>query len=308
MKTSNWTLDEIPDLSKKKIIVTGGNTGLGYETARELVKRNAEVIIACRNLTKGNEAVKKIKEEVKGAKLNVLLLDLADLASVRKFAEDYSKNYDALDVLINNAGIMMVPFSLTKDGFESQLGVNHFGHYALSGLLLEVLKRTPGSRVVNVSSLAHNSGKIDFSNLNFNNGRNYKSMKAYGASKLANLLFTYELQRFFKDNNINTIAVAAHPGISETDLVRYVEKRFLFMFFRPFFKLFGQSAVKGAMPQLRAATDIHVKGSEYYGPSGWREFTGAPVLVKSNVSSHNINMAKKLWEISENLTGVKFHN
>jgi NAD(P)-dependent dehydrogenase (short-subunit alcohol dehydrogenase family) len=306
MGIKNWKADDIPDLSGKRVIITGGNTGLGYETAKELARKNAEVIIACRNLIKGKEAVKRIKNEISNADLKVLQLDLADLASIREFASDYTKNYNSLHILINNAGIMMVPYGLTKDGFESQFGVNHLGHFALTGLLLGLIIKTPNSRVVNVSSLAHKPGKIDFSDLKYKNGKGYKRIKAYSRSKLANLLFTYELQRYFKDKNVDAIAVAAHPGTSETDLVRYIEKKFMFLLFKPFIKLFGQNAAMGALPQLRAAVDINVKGSEYYGPAGKRELSGAPVLVRSSEASHNLSDAKRLWEISEKLTGVKF--
>lgn len=286
--------------------MTGGNSGLGYETVRALAKKNAEVILACRNLAKGMEAIEKIKSEENNIIIQAMQLDLSDLKSVHQFAEEYLNQYKTLDVLINNAGIMMVPYNLTKDGFESQFGVNHLGHFALTGLLLDRIKNTPHSRVVNVSSMAHKSGKMDFANLMFEKGKGYNRIKAYGRSKLANLLFTYEMQRYFETRKIKSIAVAAHPGISDTNLPRYIEGKFVLKLLKPLFSVFGQSAGMGALPQLRAAIDKNVSGGECYGPAGWREFAGSPVQVQSNKASHDIDDAKKLWDISEKLTGVTF--
>lgn len=302
----NWTTEFIPDLSGKVIIVTGGNSGLGYWSVKAFAENGAEVILASRSKENGEKAKAEILNEVPKGNIKVAELDLTDLKSVRRFAENFQQNYSRLDVLLNNAGIMTTPYFTTKDGFEGQVGTNHLGHFALTGLLLPVIQKTPGSRVVNVSSMAHKQGKMDFSNLLFENGKGYSPMKAYGRSKLANLLFTYELQRFFEANNINSISVAAHPGVSQTNLARHLEDKLLFKILYPLFKVMTQDAEKGALPQIRASVDPHVKAGEYYGPSGFNEMKGQPVKVQSNSASHNAEDARKLWEVSEELTGVKF--
>ena len=306
MKTINWTLKNIPDLSGKTILVTGGNSGLGFEAVKAFAGKGAHVILACRSTIKGNDAVIKIKEMHPKADILVKELDLADLKSVTDFAASFKKENKQLDVLLNNAGIMMVPYGLTKDGFEKQIGTNHLGHFALTGLLLDLLKATPKSRVVNVSSMAHKSGVMDTDNLLYENGKDYSPIKAYGRSKLANLLFTYELQRFFEKNKIDTIAVAAHPGVSDTNLFVHAAPKWLMNLLRPLFLFMIQPASMGALPEIRAAVDADVKGSQYYGPDGKREIKGFPVVVESTNASHNEEDARKLWELSEKLTGVSF--
>ncbi|WP_372947611.1 oxidoreductase [Mariniphaga sp.] len=303
---SNWTTSNIPDLKGKVIIVTGGNSGLGYWSVKAFAEKGAEVILASRSKENGEKAKVEILSEVLKGKIKVAELDLADLKSIRRFAESFQKNHSRLDVLLNNAGIMTTPYFKTKDGFEGQVGTNHLGHFALTGLLLPVLEKTPKSRVVNVSSMAHKQGKMDFNNLLFENGKGYSPMKSYGRSKLANLLFTYELQRFFDSNKINSISVAAHPGVSQTNLARHLEDKLFFKILYPVFKFMTQDAAAGALPQIRASVDPHVKGGEYYGPSGFNEMKGQPVKVQSNDCSHNLEDARKLWEVSEKLTGVKF--
>ncbi|MCB0556231.1 MAG: SDR family NAD(P)-dependent oxidoreductase [Phaeodactylibacter sp.] len=293
----------MPDLSGKVIIVTGGNSGLGYESVKAFAEKGAEVILASRSLEKGQAAKAEIGN-TKG-KIVVMPLDLMDFASIKDFAEQFKQNYSRLDVLLNNAGIMTTPYFLTKDGLEAQNGTNHFGHFALTGQLIGLIKSTPNSRVVNVSSNAHKSGKMDFDNLLFENGKDYTPMRSYGRSKLANLLFTYELQRRFQANHINSIAVAAHPGVSQTNLAKYLEGKFWFKMLRPLFVLLTQSAAQGALPQIRAAVDPNVKGGEYYGPH--KGMTGFPVIVPSNAASHNVEDAQRLWEVSEQLTGAKFN-
>ncbi len=307
MKTNNWSTKDIPDLTGKQIIVTGGNSGLGFEAVKALSQKNAHVILACRNRNKGEEARTRIVNLNPTSDVEVMELDLADLKSVQNFAINYKKKYAQLDVLINNAGIMMVPFGQTKDGFEKQVGTNHLGHYALTGLLLEVLKNTPKSRVVNVSSIAHKSGVMDFDNLLYTNGKGYSPMKAYGRSKLSNLLFTYELQRFFEINKIDAIAIAAHPGVSDTNLFNHAAPKWVMSLLKPLFSLMVQPAYKGALPELRAATDPKAKGSEYYGPDGSREMKGYPILVQSTQSALNKDDAKKLWELSEKLTHISYN-
>jgi NAD(P)-dependent dehydrogenase (short-subunit alcohol dehydrogenase family) len=302
----NWTTENIPDLSGKVIIVTGGNSGLGFESVKVFTAKGAEVILASRSGEKGEKAKAEILQQHPEGNIKVAELDLADLDSVRRFSKNFQQNHNRLDVLLNNAGIMTTPYFKTKDGFEGQMGTNHLGHFALTGLLLPVLKNTPKSRVVIVSSMAHKQGKMDFSNLLFDNGKGYSPMKSYGRSKLSNLLFSYELQRFFESNKIDSISAVAHPGVSQTELFRYLDKKWYFKLVRPLFNALFQDGKMGALPQIRASVDPHVKGGEFYGPNGFMELKGYPVKVQSNSRSHNTEDARKLWEVSERLTGVKF--
>jgi NAD(P)-dependent dehydrogenase (short-subunit alcohol dehydrogenase family) len=302
----NWTTENIPDLSGKVIIVTGGNSGLGFESVKVFTAKGAEVILASRSGEKGEKAKAEILQQHPEGNIKVAELDLADLDSVRRFSKNFQQNHNRLDVLLNNAGIMTTPYFKTKDGFEGQMGTNHLGHFALTGLLLPVLKNTPKSRVVNVSSMAHKQGKMDFSNLLFDNGKGYSPMKSYGRSKLSNLLFSYELQRFFESNKIDSISAVAHPGVSQTELFRYLDKKWYFKLVRPLFNALFQDGKMGALPQIRASVDPHVKGGEFYGPNGFMELKGYPVKVQSNSRSHNTEDARKLWEVSVRLTGVGF--
>lgn len=302
----NWTFENIPDLQGKTIIVTGGNSGLGYESVKAFALKGATVILACRNLAKGEKAKNEILKTNPSGEIQVMQLDLANLTSVEAFAKKFASEHKQLDVLLNNAGIMATPNIKTDDGFEAQLGTNHLGHFALTGHLLPMLKGTPQSRVVNVSSLAHKGGKMDFNDLMFEKCRKFKPMRAYGQSKLANLLFTYELQRFFEANNIDCIAVAAHPGGSNTSLANHFETNKFMEAVSKIARGAMQPAAKGALPQIRASVDANVKGGDYFGPSGIGELFGYPVLVKSNAASHNEENARKLWEVSEKLTGVKY--
>ncbi len=306
MSNSKWNTNDIPDLNGKVFIVTGGNSGLGYESVKVFARHGATVVLASRTVDKGEQARKKILIETPGSKIAVMPLDISDLSSIRAFVTDFRLNYNRLDVLLNNAGIMTTPYFLTKDGFEGQVGTNHLGHFALTGLLLEMLINTHSSRVVNVSSMAHKQGSMDFENLLYENGKGYNPMNAYGRSKLANLLFTYELQRKFSEKKIDSIAVAAHPGVSKTNLARYIEDKLLFKILYPLFSHFFQDAAQGALPQIRASVDPGVEGAAYYGPDGFRELKGNPVLVKSNKASHSLSDARMLWELSEELTKVKY--
>jgi len=305
MKNSNWTIDQVPDLSGKTIVVTGGNSGLGYESVKAFAMKAAEVILASRSAEKGEEAKSAILKDFPEGKIRVMQLDLSDLDSVRRFAGKFLDEYEKLDVLLNNAGIMMTPYFKTKDGFEGQFGVNHLGHFALTGLLLDVLLKTQGSRIVNVSSGAHKMGRMDFSDLHFENGRAYSPLKSYGQSKLSNLLFTYEFQRKLESAQKDSISLAAHPGSSMTNLGRHVEGKLLYKILLPLFKRMSQDQAQGALPQIRASVDPEAKGGEYYGPDGRREMNGFPVLVPSNAASHNLSDAAHLWEESEKLTGLK---
>jgi NAD(P)-dependent dehydrogenase (short-subunit alcohol dehydrogenase family) len=300
-----WTTADIPDLTGKVIIVTGANSGIGFEATKEFVRKGARTILACRNMDKAQAALAQIQAEIPDAEADVRYLDLANLASVHQFAETFKANYDRLDVLVNNAGIMMAPYGTTGDGFEQQVGINHLGHFALTGLLINRLLETPGARVVNVSSTAHRFGTLDFDNLLYEGGKGYTPMGAYGRSKLANLLFTYELQRRFEAAGADAIAVAAHPGTSDTNLARYLEEHWAFDLFRPLMPHLSQSAAMGALPILRASVDPDVKGGQYFGPDGFMEVKGYPVVVQPSDAAHNEADARKLWDVSEQLTGVQ---
>jgi NAD(P)-dependent dehydrogenase (short-subunit alcohol dehydrogenase family) len=304
--SKNWTVNDIPDLSGKIALITGANSGIGYETAKEFARKGIEVILACRSIEKGEEAASTIRTEIPDAKLKPMVLDLSSLKSVRAFADEFNAAYSRLDILLNNAGIMMVPYGKTEDGFEQQLGTNHMGHFALTGLLIDVLLNTPYARVVNVSSNAHRFGELDFDNLMFEDEEPYTPMKSYGNSKLANLLFTYEMQRLLDEKNANMIAVAAHPGISTTNLANHLAHPLLMKLVMPLFGWMMQSAAMGALPSIRAAVDPDVVGGQYFGPDGRNEQKGYPIAVSSNEASHNKEDARRLWEVSEELTGVSF--
>ncbi len=294
-----WTAADIPDQSGKVAIVTGANSGIGYETALELAQKGATVVMACRNLQKANPAAEQIRQTQPEGEVVVMELDLGDLDSVRDFAAAFQEKYDRLDLLINNAGIMVPPYGKTAQGFETQFGVNHLGHFALTGLLLDLAMETPQSRIVTVSSMAHRFGQMDFDDLQWEK-KAYKPSPAYGQSKLANLLFTYELQRRLTAAGKETLAVAAHPGWTETNLQRHSGAA---SFLNPYF---AQSQSMGALPTLRAAVDPHVTGGDYYGPNGFMEIRGHPVRVQSNDASHNLADAHRLWQVSEELTGVTY--
>ncbi|MDD1422054.1 SDR family NAD(P)-dependent oxidoreductase [Dolichospermum sp. ST_sed1] len=300
MKTEKWNAENILSQKGRIVIVTGSSSGIGYETARVLANKQASVIIAVRNLDKGNKALAKIIQQNKDADVQVMELDLANLASVKNFTENFQKNYSRLDLLINNAGVMIPPYAKTTDGFELQFGTNHLGHFALTGQLLKLLISTNGSRIVNVSSGAHNFGKIDFDDLNWEK-RNYAQWTAYGDSKLANLYFTYELNRKLKEQGINTLVTASHPGWTATELQRTAGDVMKYLN-----GIFAQDITMGALPTLRAAIEEGLKGAEYFGPNGLMEIGGYPVKVESNELSKDRAIAQKLWVVSEKLTSVKF--
>ncbi|MDT5339647.1 MAG: hypothetical protein QOD90_5152 [Mycobacterium sp.] len=291
----SWTATDIPDQSGRTAVVTGANTGLGYETAAALAARGANVVLAVRDLEKGKAAADLIVRRYPGSEVSLQELDLTSLESVRHAADALRAGYDRIDLLINNAGVMMTPKSTTKDGFELQFGTNHLGHFALTGRLLDRLLAAPGSRVVNVSSLGHRFGRIRFDDLQ--SERSYNRFRAYGQSKLANLLFTYELQRRLTGRD--TIAVAAHPGGSSSELSRYLPSAIKLAF-----QQLEQDTETGALPTLRAATDPGVLGGQYYGPGGAMEMRGYPKQVASNRRSHDRAVQRRLWTVSEELTGV----
>lgn len=306
MKNKKWTTGDIPNLSGKVVIVTGANSGIGFETVKEIARKGAHTILACRSMEKGNHAAQLIRAEVSNASLETMVLDLGSLKSVHAFAETFKAAHHHLNVLINNAGIMWVPYEKTEDGFERHLGTNHLGHFALTGLLINVLRNTSASRVVTVSSMGHRSGNMDFDNLMYEGGIGYERNKAYGRSKLANLLFTFELQRHFDALHTNATAIAAHPGGSDTNLGRYVEDRWWFRLLRQLTKPITQTAVMGALPILRAAIDPETKRGNYFGPGGFMGMRGYPVKVTCSNAAKDVDIAKHLWKVSEDLTGINY--
>ncbi len=302
--SSSWTEQHIPDQHGRVAIVTGANTGLGFETARMLAARGATVVLAVRDVEKGERAAARI-----GGDVTVQALDLTSLASIRSAAADLRVTYPRIDLLINNAGVMYTPKQTTADGFELQLGTNHLGHFALTGLLLDRLLPVPGSRVVTVSSIGHRiRAAIHFDDLQWE--RSYSRVAAYGQAKLANLMFTYELQRRLARStstagHATTVAVAAHPGGANTELARNTPAalRVPVGWLAP---LITQSAAMGALPTVRAATDPAVLGGQYYGPGGWGESRGYPKLVTSSADSQDLVTQQRLWAVSEELTGVTY--
>lgn len=305
MKKENWSTSHINDLSGKVIIVTGGNSGLGYESVKAFAEKGAEVILCSRSMEQGQTAKAAIEQGNSSGKIVVMTLDLMDLASIKRFTAQFKAAYNRLDVLLNNAGIMTTPFFLTKDGFEAQMGTNHLGHFALTGGLIDLLKATPKSRIITVSSSAHRQGKMDFDNLLFDNSLGYTPMKAYGRSKLSNLLFAYELQRQLEMHGIDSLSAAAHPGVSQTNLGRHLEGKLWFKILGPLIAKLIQEQAQGALPQIRASVDQDVRGGQYFGPH--RGMSGFPVLVASNKASYNQEDARKLWKVSEKLTGISFN-
>jgi NAD(P)-dependent dehydrogenase (short-subunit alcohol dehydrogenase family) len=303
MPKQSWTVADIPSQQGRTAVITGANTGLGLQTAKVLAAKGASVVLAVRNADKGKAAADQITTATPGADVTVHRLDLTSLDAIRESTDALRKRLNSIDLLINNAGVMYTPKQQTADGFELQFGTNHLGHFAFTGLLLDLLLPVPDSRVITVSSVGHRiRAKIHFDDLQWD--RSYSRVAAYGQSKLSNLLFTYELQRRLSGKG-KTIATAAHPGISDTELVRNMPAvlRGLFGVVAP---LITQSAEAGAQPTLRAATDPNVLGGQYYGPSGLGEGRGAPVLVKSSEQSHDAEIQRRLWTVSEELTGVKF--
>lgn len=296
---SAWTFDSIPDQTGRVAIVTGANTGIGYETARALANKGARVVLACRDMQKGGAAAARIQAENPAGSAVAQALDLADLDAVRAFAERFVSEHGRLDLLINNAGVMVPPESQTRQGFELQFGTNHLGHFALTAHLLPLLRRTAGSRVVVVSSGMHHIGQIAFDDLDFKK-RGYSAWRAYGQSKLANLLFALELQRRLQAAGAKTLVTAAHPGWTATDLQRNAG---LTQRLNPYLAM---KPADGALPTLRAATDPGATAGEYFGPSRFFEMNGPPVRARFNKKAQDTAVAARLWSTSESLTGVRF--
>ncbi|OMB94101.1 short-chain dehydrogenase [Mycobacterium colombiense] len=300
---AKWTTADIPDQTGRVAVITGANTGLGYETALALADHGAHVVLAVRNLDKGKDAAARITAQSPHADVALAELDLTSLASVRTAAEQLRSAHDRIDLLINNAGVMYTPKSNTKDGFELQFGTNHLGHFAFTGLLLDRLLPVAGSRIVTVSSVGHRIlADIHFDDLQWE--RRYNRVAAYGQAKLANLLFTYELQRRLAPHG-TTIAAAAHPGMSDTELMRNMPAPLVGAFAR-IAPLVAQNPAMGALPTLRAATDPAVLGGQYYGPDGLGQTRGYPKIVGSSAKSHDVDRQRRLWAISEELTGVVY--
>lgn len=292
------------NLSGKTAVITGANSGIGFEAAKYFSAKGASVILAVRNESKGQIALESILRENPNAKVNIMKLDLADLKSIRSFAKSFMEKFEFLNLLVNNAGVMIPPYGKTKDGFELQFGSNHLGHFALTGLLLPLLKNTPGSRVVTLSSIAHRGAKIDFDNLDGSKG--YKAMKFYGQSKLANLLFAKELDNRFKQHEIESISVACHPGISNTNLFHF-GKGETPAFIKRLMKFITQPAEKGSLPTIYAATEDSLKGGEYIGPDGRGNRKGNPAIEVPASNLYNIETMNRLWSISEEMTDVFYH-
>jgi NAD(P)-dependent dehydrogenase (short-subunit alcohol dehydrogenase family) len=280
-------------------VVTGANSGIGFETARGLTIRGATVVLGCRSVPKGTQAIEKIIGETPDAHVELIPLDLSSLQSVRDFTQAFTSRYDKLDLLINNAGVMMPPRRTeTADGFELQFGTNHLGHFALTLRLLDQLMKTDGSRIVTVSSASHRFGEIDFEDPNWER-RDFKRMASYGQSKLANLLFTFELQRRLTATGSDTTSLAAHPGWTRTNLQ---DESPMLRILNP---LVAMKPWQGALPTLFAATAPEAAGGEYYGPDGWGEMRGYPTRVGTSARAQSVEDATRLWKLSETLTGER---
>jgi NAD(P)-dependent dehydrogenase (short-subunit alcohol dehydrogenase family) len=305
MTGPQWTAADVPDLSGRTAVVTGANSGLGLATARELGRAGARVVLGVRNTTKGDQAAATIRSQAPGAELEVRQLDLADLESVWEFASSVAAAHDGLDLLINNAGIMAAPRRLTKQGFESQFGTNHLGHFALTGLLMPALLKAPAPRVVTVSSWLHRRGTMQFDDLQ--GERKYDRWGAYGQSKLANLMFCFELQRLATEADVALRSLAAHPGYARTNLQfaatdRFYEKAAGWIGNR----LLAQSAEMGALPTLYAATVPDLPGGTFVGPGGRSQQRGYPTVVTAAGKAYDEHAWRRLWEVSEELTGVHY--
>ena len=292
---------DVLEQTDKTVLITGANTGIGYDTARVLAERGANILLGCRSEEKANEAIDKIKSIKADAKVKWVPLDLSSLSSIREAADQVNRE-EQLDILINNAGVMIPPKSTTADGFELQFGVNHLGHFALTAHLLNKLKTQPGARIVNVSSLAHRQGVIDFEDIH--SEKSYNRIKRYAMSKFANILFTYELQRRLHAVNSPAISVACHPGGSKTELDRYVPFPFSLLFI-PLGLIMNTSA-EGALPTLMASTSEEVNGGDYFGPKKLGEMAHSAHKVDTIPSSKDEALARKLWELSTELTGVAY--
>ncbi|MDN4492573.1 oxidoreductase [Ureibacillus aquaedulcis] len=303
--TIGWTKKDIRDQSGKVAIVTGGNSGIGYETSLALAENYATVILAVRNMNKGHEAADKIKSEFPNADVHVLKLDLNDLGSVKEFSEEFKMKFRSLSLLINNAGVMMPPKRETKDGFESQFGINYLGHFALTGLLLDLIVKTPDSRVISLGSLAAHNLKPEFGKFIGKKGKT-SQMKNYGQSKLACVYFAKELQYRFRSRNIDSKSIACHPGIAQTYLFGKGSRSLKTRLTRASLKIIGQSAESAAYPILYAATESSIRGGEYIGPDGRKGIKGSPTELELLDQQFVDHVSNNLWILSEKLSGVTY--
>jgi NAD(P)-dependent dehydrogenase (short-subunit alcohol dehydrogenase family) len=302
-RRQRWTEAEVPDQHGRTALVTGANSGLGFSVAAMLAARGATVILACRDIAKARDAASRIGTAAAQAATEIVRLDLASLASVREAAAEVRSRHPGLDLLINNGGVMVPPRSQTQDGFELQLGTNHLGHFALTGLLLASLLAAPGSRVVTLSSLAHRVGRLNIDDLQ--SARRYRRGAAYAQSKLANLMFALQLQRRLAAAGAQAGSLAAHPGYSRTNLVRHVPSGLRALAGIPV-PVLSQDSSMGALPVLRAATDPAARGGEFYGPGGPGQLTGYPKLVSPARPAREADAQSRLWAESERLTGVTY--
>jgi NAD(P)-dependent dehydrogenase (short-subunit alcohol dehydrogenase family) len=306
---AQWTTKDIPSQQGKRALVTGANSGIGFHAAKELAQAGAVVLLACRSSEKGAQAKQRILKEIPSAQLEVLELDLASLASIRRTAAMLVDDRNPLHLLINNAGVLAPPTrQLTADGFELQFGTNHLGHYALTGLLLPVLLLAQDARIVTVSSIAHRGGQIRLDDPNWDRG--YEPWPAYRQSKLANLLFAFELERRIREMREGILSIAVHPGVSNTNLFKAgpgqkpsLSSKLISNLLLP---LFGQSDAQGALPTLYGAVSPDVRGGGFYGPDGFREMRGYPVEVHAEANAYDAMTSLQLWQMSEELTGVSF--
>lgn len=309
---NNGSYDDIPDLTGRVALVTGANSGLGYCTARGLSGKGARVLMACLSIQEGEQAAAKIRRQLPQAQLTVVALDLADLTSIQRCAETVHKEWERLDILVNNAGLGIFTRQETAQGFELHFGVNHLEHFALTGRLLPLLLGTPGSRVVTVSSLAHRNARLAFNDLQSKNRSG--GFGVYAQSKLANLLFSFELQRRLARINSSTMSVAAHPGLSGTNLISWTKIRdelgvaatVAILIMRLQLAISGQSAEQGALSQLYAATAPDVRGGEFIGPDGWMGLRGYPKRIRAGDHAYNEETARRLWQVSAKLTGETY--
>lgn len=301
---NKWTAERIGNLKGKRIIITGGASGIGFATSVVLASKGADLVLAVRNTVKGEKYATKIRAKHPAASVAVMHLDLGDLASVKQFATEFTGRFDRLDLLINNAGVMVPPYGKTKEGFELQFGTNHLGHFALTAHLLPVLMATPLSRIVTVSSIAARRAKINFTNLDGSQG--YSPMKFYRQSKLSNLLFAVELQNRLERADTSTISVGCHPGISVTNLLSRGSGRDTGPIVKWLMGIVAQPAAMGALPTLYAATNTNLRGGEYIGPDGPGNTKGYPILTNDASKLYNAELSARLWQVSEELTGVKY--
>lgn len=300
-----FDINSVPSQKGRISLVTGANAGLGYETALALAKLESTVILACRNPEKAENAKQRILNTVPTAQLDILIIDLSELASVRTAAEEFNKKYERLDLLINNAGVMIPPYTVTKDGFELQFAANHLGHFLFTGLILDTLLKTKNARIVSLSSIAHKDGKIHFDDLHWE--KKYSAIEAYNQSKLACIMYGFELQRRLeKAGHKDVMSVVAHPGVSITELARHIPSWLVTIMEYTIAPIFTHPPKEGALPTLMAALDSSVKGGEYFGPQGFNDMKGKPGRAFSTKLANDEVVAKQLWEVSEKLVGLSY--